>query len=264
MTKHLRYLTRITKLSWIKILSYPGNFLAFLSLRPLFLTLEFLSIYFIFYAGNISHIFGYSVYEVMFVSSLCVFIYQICGLGTIVNDEIEQAILTGKADMYLLKPLSFIFQLSFKEIYTEGFFILLERGSMALLMGYLGGLHFSFIELCAIGFIIISSTILQSLLLLLAASSSLFFPTSTGTLQEFLLTLIQSTQEFPKEIYPQWFQKLGISLLPIFLITNPTFAALKHSYTIDYALYTLLICGIFLLLTMWSWKVGMRKYQSAN
>lgn len=264
MNKYLRYLGRIGLLSTLRMMSYKLDLMVFFVLTPIFTFLELLSIYLVFYAGNIQTIMGYNLPEILFVSMLGVSIFYICGISTVVNDDIEESILHGRLDFFLLKPISPTFQLCFRQVYIEGIFILCERGLLLLLITYLGGLSFSLIEFFQLCFVIITSVFLQTCMLLMVASANFYFPKGAAGLQEFLLTLIQTTQEFPKEIYPQWFQTFSLRILPIFLITQPAFQILHHAYTISTALYTLLMCGIFCIFAILLWKRGLRLYQSTN
>lgn len=202
MKKHLRYLTNITHLSTLRFFSYPVDVLTFTVIMPIVFMTEILGIIFIFHAASVEHLLGYSLYEILFVGNLGIMIFQLASIGTILSYDTETKLLYGLMDSYFLRPISFIFQLSFRSIYIENFFLLTGRAIACIIIASLGDISFSLLNIVQLFFVIISSVIIESTLLLLAVSIHFFYPRTSSLIQKDLAILIESTREFPKEMYP--------------------------------------------------------------
>ncbi|MCL2109068.1 MAG: ABC-2 family transporter protein, partial [Oscillospiraceae bacterium] len=68
----------------------------------------------------------------------------------------------------------------------------------------------------------------------------------------------------PMQIYNKWWQRLGVFVIPVFVITNFPVMALFDNLTSIYLLWGLIVPILAFVLIRVLWKIAIRKYSSAG
>lgn len=210
---------------------------------------------------------GWTFWEIVFLYSL----YLTClGLNNLFFRHLislENYIVDGTFDRFLVRPWNPLFQLLGNGISQSGVsdFLL---GLVGISLAYTNlSLNWGFIDWGMLLFYILNGTVLFSVVLLAISSLSFWLiksrPFLYGTME-----IQESVQHYPIDIFGKYFKYLVSSILPYALINYYPTKILLHKVTNIqlpfYVLYTILITMIFLLLSTTLWKRGINRYQSTG
>lgn len=260
MKKTLRYFRRIYKMTRMKQNSYLVNSLIQTFTRMAYLLSSLGVIYFAYHLLPS----GATIKGATFLDTVSVFlIFQICfyclGIFFYNYPEFIKQIYNGGIDTKLLQPISSYWGILFQEIYPTSVRDTLY--GLILLIGitvYSNSL--SILEWIALFGILASSCIILSSLNFLFTSSALFFEGFVKSPNWFKDQASQVCR-YPKEIYPFLLQWI---FFPLFFVGTPLFALLQHRFTMSDAMLQLFMTLTTLLLSIFIWNKGLRRYESAN
>lgn len=263
MKKHFRYLRRISRLSLLKAMAYPINFLWFFCLAPVFLASEMLGYYFLFTAGNIETVAGFSLAQIVFVSSCAALISFFCTLFTILTDgTVTSQIVRGEIDHIYLKPLHSFIMIWGQQSSPITFILLLIRIAILMIVIIYGPIILSFHQLLETIYIFFTSIILLHCVYISSEALAFWFPNLD--MNEYTYLCTHDMLDYPSSIYPSFFRNITTYIFPFFLISNPLFLVLNNSYTLYDALLTLVQIVIWVTITALLWIYGQRRYTSAS
>lgn len=177
--------------------------------------------------------------------------------------SIPEYIRSGELDVYLTKPISTQFLASFRK-FNIGLGIpnVLAGVTMIVVSWYLSNVPVTFLNI--LGFI--TFTIIGSII----TYPFLFFPTIFAfwlVKTDALYDLTFSTWDFnnmPMTIYNKVLQRIGIFLIPIFLLTNMAPMYVFGMLPLMYRVYAFLAVPIFVGLVTLFWNKAIKSYTSAS
>lgn len=262
MKKILRYLRRTLRMSFLLNLEYRMDLIWFLFMMPVFLASELLGIYFIFVAGNITTIAGFTFKEFLFVSSLSALAWMLTSLTAIGAGLIVRQINDGKLDIFLLKPLPLFTAVMGQKFYVKRFLQIFVRIILLFCIVYFGQMTFTIKEIFLIIYIFLTTLILYFSIFIAIESVTFWIPKFDGA--EFLFEFIDQVIYYPAGIYPDIFRNVLTYIVPIFLLANPVYLVLQNTYQRKDMLITFLLTILWIIIAKIVWSTGQRAYQSAN
>lgn len=212
---------------------------------------------------NVKVIRGWSFYEIAFIYGLLTmaksfdmfFFDNLLGLGW---DYIRE----GKFDIFMLRPISPLFQLISSHIQQDGLgilvtgIIILVKSSMEL------HLHFNFVQIMLLIVFIISGSAIISAINLIAATSA-FWTTNSHILIESVSSISQFAL-YPIMIYPKIIGFILTCILPYaFASFYPANYFLHKGYA-SFAFYSPIIAIILWVIALKVWGFGLKNYSSTG
>jgi len=116
-------------------------------------------------------------------------------------------------------------------------------------------------DLLYVVLLMIYGILLYSMLYWVAGLVCLYFP-RFDTLQA-LLGGSQSVKQNPRKVYPKWVSWIYRTVFPLMLVVNPVYDLMDGKIDGGYILHMVLVLLFFVLLTVYMWKDGLRRYESA-
>ena len=110
--------------------------------------------------------------------------------------------------------------------------------------------------------IICVATLMHSILLWIAALLWFFWPKFSAPRS--LLNTAYDFNKNPMELYPRPLQWFLVYVLPIFLLGNQVYFLFRGEYGALMIIRDLLILLFFVGIWFYLWRVGLKKYNSAN
>lgn len=248
----------------MKDLMYKLDFVIGNSSAFVYILVQFGLISLLFYAGNIKDIAGFSQYDIYFVllaSELVVFVSSIIGTENyrLVRDQIHQ----GGLDFVLIKPANSLFLTAFQRIgIKEGLTIVVYS---LILLPYVYSrmdLNLGMRDWLTVLWILINSTILMNAMYWISIFVCFFWDRFFGLW--WLINCSLDINHYPRDIYPRYIQMFLLYVLPIFMIGNPVYFVIKGKFDLMMNLKMIAVVVTFVMIAMWMWKVGIKKYQSVS
>ncbi|MFN7161237.1 MAG: ABC-2 family transporter protein [Candidatus Gracilibacteria bacterium] len=262
MKKILRYLSRTLHMSFLLNAAYRMDFIWFVIMMPVFLASELLGIYFLFAAGNLERIAGFTFVEFVFVSSLAALTWMFTSLSAIGAGLIVRQINSGHIDMFLLKPLPFSIAVIGQKFYIKRFLQIFVRIIILICVLYFGKLTLSILQVFQILYVLATSLILYYALFI--AAESLSFRFANLDMGNVLYDTIDQTTYYPAAVYPAMMRFIFTYILPIFLLVNPVYLILKNEYSFTHVITAFVITFLWILIAWYFWTEGKNAYESAN
>lgn len=169
----------------------------------------------------------------------------------------------GELDIYLTKPVSSQFLCSFRK-FDIGLGIpnVLAGILMVVISWTKTNTEISFGNITGYLLFTLAGCIITYPLLLIPTTLAFRF-IKVDALQSIIWAL-WDFNNMPMTIYHKWMQRLGVFLIPIFLITNFApmfvFGLLPQIYIV----YTIAAIPLFLIISMWIWSKAVKQYSSAS
>jgi ABC-2 type transport system permease protein len=168
----------------------------------------------------------------------------------------------GELDYYLTRPVSSLFFLSFRDFAANSFLnLLLAIGLVTWAIGRLA-------EPPTLGRIFLFATLLAAGLLLYYAIQMLFFIAAFWTQSsEGFVEFWRAAEKYserPHTIYPDWLQRIFLTVLPLALVASePARILFEGASGRELLQFGGVFVGMFALLG-WLWGRGLRAYGSAS
>lgn len=260
MNKYLRYLRRVHHMCMRRSLTYMKDFIIYLVTLPLFTIVSLYSIIFTFQASTSKMVAGFHMEEILFATFFSTFIIELAGYSTAHDASLAYQIRQGRLDGLLLKPLHSLFLIIFQVVFFYSIPAALMQLFFLLGVVYWGNIHLSFEQLLSLSFVFFSSLGIYITFLFCVQGVSLYWENNLRSHAVFLMT----TTRYPREVFPSLFQKIGISIFPVFLIASPVYYVLQNKYTALDAAYTGFLLIVFTGSMLLLWNNGLKRYTSAN
>jgi ABC-2 type transport system permease protein len=183
-------------------------------------------------------------------------------------NTLEDQLIQGTFDQYLLRPLGPLIQFLGREIQYMGIGdVLVGMGCISLAYSQLG-LHWDLGHWCFILMAVASGTIIEFSLSLMIASLSFWFGRSRAAFFLFL-RLNVLTQQYPIDLFGGWFRVVVTGLLPVaFMNYYPTLALIGKARQLgawEWLCYVSpLVASLLLIAASQLWRLAIRRYSSAG
>lgn len=264
MMKYFKIGWRTWTLSWMQMMAYRINLLFFVLSNLVFSISEILLVWFLFHAGQVDTIAGFTVYQFYFVMALGQIVqmigWMLAGKSTW---RLRQAIHFGELDFILTKPGNIIFLVSFSQYWIAQIgatfissFFLLWIASPHLMIDW------SVERIFQLAFILGVSVVVFWVIFWCATLVWFFWPRFDG-LRSFM-DITSDAIFYPQRIYPSYMRWFLVYIFPIFLVANPIFHWLNGVYDYRMMLHDGGVTIIFLLIFLIMWRGGLKRYNSAN
>jgi ABC-2 type transport system permease protein len=211
---------------------------------------------------------GWNVWEMMFLYSMFMIGHSIFSLLFWHFTSMDDYIVKGTFDQFLIRPLSPLVQLLGREIQYLGFGdVLVALTGLSLAYVKLN-LHWDVIQVLYLIVMAISGALIETALFWLIACLSFWTGRSFSTAWV-LWELTTMVQQYPVDLFGKWFRILVTGLIPIaFMNFYPSIYLLgkTHQYPHDtWLLFISPVVAIALLgIASRVWKMGINRYMSTG
>ncbi len=243
-------------------LEYRANFITGLAMEGGYLFAKMLYIIVIYRAGV--SINGLSPDEILvFVGTYVIVTGFYAGLFMMNLFGISNHIREGTLDLYITKPVSLQFILTLRRSDISLLILDVIAGSVMVIIGWSRlATPISVLNLAGFTGYMLCGTIVGYALFLLPQLLSFWFVNTkaiSGTVDSFW-----DFNNMPMGIYNKLVQRIGVFILPIFVVTNfPALFILGKLSTV-YAIWGIAAPIIFMALTRLVWHFAVRRYSSAS
>ncbi|RMC26308.1 MULTISPECIES: ABC-2 family transporter protein [unclassified Lactobacillus] len=175
------------------------------------------------------------------------------------HEELNDDILEGNLDYVLVRPISSYWLSVGKSIDIPSIFNFII--TYILLIVFLNKEAITQFQFIVINILIIATALMIFVLNQICLTLLFWFNGLVG-----LGGVIEDLFNFasrPKKIFPKIIQNIFVFVIPILLATNITNEFLKYGIQ-SYFIYYLILLVIFYVISKFLWKLGIKKYVSAN
>lgn len=177
--------------------------------------------------------------------------------------NISQYIKDGTMDVYLTKPVSQLFLVTFRYIDFAMPIPNLIGGSIMVVIAWCRcGFDVSVMNILCFTVFIILGTILTYAIFLLPCLIA-FWTVSTAAITQ-ISGSIWDFNNMPMKIYNRVIQEIGCFLFPVFLITNMPGLVVGGLVNREFLLWASVVPFLALSFTVLVWRVALKKYSSAS
>lgn len=260
--KHIRMFFIFAKNSLIGYMEYKANFYSSLLMEIVFLFSKLIYILFVFQLGI--EINGITPDEMMiFTGTYTIMIAIYTGLFMDNFYGLSGHIRNGTLDMYITKPLSLQFMVSFRHVnFALPIPNLIAGIAMVALAWKRLGIEPNFIHVAGYIGVILSSMIVMYSVLLLPQILS-FWTVKSGSITE-MLDKCWELNNMPMYIYPKWLRRLGLYVVPILFITNMPPVYLIQQLNVFLGIWIIAAPVLSLIAVRLFWKLAIKRYASAS
>jgi ABC-2 type transport system permease protein len=220
---------------------------------------------------RVGEINGWDFPQISFLIGLSFISHGFEDMFFIQNRYIENRVLEGQFDQYLIRPLSVFYLFNTSNFNLIGLYDIFP--GVIILIYACGQLGFPLtaFHLFAIVVITVSGTFIRAAQLILTGSLA-FWTKKSRVLEDTNLTLMDRTAGYPLTMYPKWFQLLFTFLLPLGFITFYPVRGLLHiaadsAFPVapDLLVFTPFVALTFYLVARAVFNYGLKhKYESAG
>lgn len=176
--------------------------------------------------------------------------------------DVTDLIRTGKFDSYVIRPVSSLFLVSTARVSPDlwgetavGVFLAvygLKVSGVAVTLGVLGGMLIA---------LLVGTAIYYALFLLVQIAS---FWITDNSMVSVLFERLDEYTRLPMSIYPRWMRGMFSSVLPLAMVGYfPGMVIFGRSGSWMLAVAVAVAAG-FVLLAVWLWNLGIRRYSSSG
>jgi len=251
-------------MSMMQAMMYKIDFaLASVTVVVYFLT-QFLLIKMFFVAGGVLEIGGYRENDLYFVFTLAQLVvftkfFVFRDSARITTNQIH----TGSLDYILLRPASEKFLVTFQSFKSIHSFAILLYVIVALPYLYcVGGYNFNIFDWLTVLYLLFIGVLVYAIVYWIAVLLNFVWPRFHGLWM--FVNEIGDIMKYPKNIYPDIVENFLTYIIPIFLVVNPVFKVIDNSFEWNDFWEINLVTLVFVLVYVLLWKVGLRRYNSAN
>ena len=209
---------------------------------------------------------GFTALEICFLYAMGLVAYALGNLHTREFWRMDELVLRGKLDLFLVRPVSPLLQLFVQDIQV-GYLshLVLGIGSMMLIKGMIG-LSWDLAHWALFFFFFLAGGILMGGISLLTTPLTFWWGRSDAVTQ-FVRGGMRQTLQYPVTIYPKFIQRLLYIIPYAFVCYYPCLYLLEKDTSplaVLYPFYTLLAGVITNLAFYLFWRLGLRRYNSAG
>jgi len=260
--KHLKIYKQFIRMSVMEQLEYRVNFIMGFLCECVYLFSKMLYVMIVFRAG--ADISGLSPDQlILFIGTFTFMTAVFTGLFANNFWRISQRIALGELDVLIVKPVSlqFIVTLRYVNIITPIPNIIAGITLVALGWHRLGASTGITHILAYIALIICSSVLTYSLFLIPKIVAFWTIKTSSGS---DLIFKLWDFNNMPMKIYNKWMQRIGIFVIPVFIITNFPVMAVINDLPVHYMVWGVAASVLLFIAARKLWNTAIRQYSSAG
>lgn len=176
--------------------------------------------------------------------------------------HLPRLIQTGDLDSRMVLPTNLLFFISFADIDLMDFFSFLPSLGFLGYVFYRIEFNFSWFQGIAYVLLLINALIFIFAVVLLIATVSFYTTQSYGMARIFDNLL--KIGRYPLDIFEGFWKVLFIYFLPLILIAQVPAQALLQTLSLKFIVFAFGVTGVFLVLALSFWRVGLRSYLSAS
>lgn len=214
---------------------------------------------------------GWTFGQVAFLYGLGVFSHGFQDMFFIQTRHIENYVVEGEFDRYLVRPMGVFFQFCTGTVNFCGFFDLIPG---IIIFGYgcaQVGFSWNFVNIVNLLLVVAGATLIQAAIYTLTGSVA-FWTKKSSIFVSVNLQMFDKTTQWPMSIYPGWFIRLFSFLLPMgFVSFYPACGFLGRSSGIDFpiplemAVWTPVVGVVWFVLARKVFLWGLKsRYESAG
>lgn len=261
-TKYAKIYSMFIKNCLIAQMEYRANFITSISVECAFLFVKILYVMVIFQANiNINGLSPYAF--LMFVGSYTIITGIMDAIYFPNLSRIPEFVRNGDLDMLLIKPISAQFIVTLRYI-DFGLAIPNVLGGVVMVAVSWSkmGIDLNFINI--FGFIMFSIIgVLTSYPVLLFPFLLSFWLVKTQAINDITWSLWDFNNA-PMMIYGKWLQRIGIFIIPIFLLTNFAPMFVMNILSGKYIVWAIIAPFLFIFLVCKFWNFAIKNYSSAS
>ncbi|GBF75722.1 hypothetical protein PA598K_04150 [Paenibacillus sp. 598K] len=260
--KHMRVYYRFAKNSLIGYMEYRANFYSSLTMEFVFLFTKLVYVLFVFRLGI--EINGITPDQMLiFTGTYTLMIAIYTGLFMDNFYALSGHIRNGMLDMYLTKPVSTQFMISFRHInFALPLPNLIAGITMVVIAWQRLELSTSPLYIAAYIGVIISGAIVAYSVLLLPQILA-FWTVKSGAITE-IMDKSWELNNMPMYIYPNWLRRLGLYVLPVLFMTNMPAVYLIDRLDVFLAIWIFVAPVLTLIAVRLFWSFAIKRYASAS
>lgn len=176
---------------------------------------------------------------------------------------IPSKVRNGEIDLYLTKPISPLFRLTFEQINPSGLPLVIMSLIIIIYGIYQAQITIDFIIVSSYIFWVILMTLLYYDMEVCIRSMSFYF-VSTAKFEKFESACLDVCMQLPGIVYYGIYKVIFCFLLPYGIMATIPVQSIVGELTWKIGIYGILIVGMFTLLTGFLWKTGLRHYNSVS
>ncbi len=260
--KHIMIYFLFMKNSLMGYFEYRANLFAGLSMELVYLASKILYVL-VFYSSEVK-INGVSPDEIMiFVGTFIIMtaIYTAFFMDNFY--QLPEHVRNGTLDVYITKPLSLQFMATLRHI---NFVIpvpnLIAGITMVALAWKRLGIVPGFFNIAGYLLFLVSSTLITYAIFLIPQIIAFWTIKSNGITE--ITDRCWDFNNMPMLIYSKWMQRIGVFVIPVFLITNFPSLFVLGKLSRTYMIWTFLAPICFLTLVRLLWQYAVKNYTSAS
>ncbi len=260
--KYISIYLLFAKNSLIAQMEYRTNFFISVLIEIAFLLSKILYVIVVFNAGV--DIYGLSPYEIlMFIGSYTIITGVMDALYFPNFSKISEYVRNGDLDTLITKPISLQFLVTLRYVDYGLAIPNVIAGSIMVFVSWTNlNVDLSILNLAGYIFFLLIGVIVTYPVLLFPSLLA-FWIVKTQAINDITFAL-WDFNNMPMGIYGKWLQRIGVFIIPIFLITNfaPMFV-LKRLSALD-IIWAVIAPILFAILVRFFWKFAMKNYTSAS
>jgi len=217
----------------------------------------------IFQAGQVATIGGFNVWQValVFIFGQVVWMFAFIFIFDNVG-MFRWKVMQGELDHYLLKPISSEFLLSVQKIgLVEASAMIVYALVGLVFFGLSGKVVLSTEQWYWVGVIGGLSIVLNFCIYWLAGLVFFYWP--NFLVGHWFLSNTSDVGRYPRKVYPGIMQWILTYIIPLFCVINPVYDVLDGSGSFWRGLDIVLMTILFVLIYVFMWKDGLKRYVSA-
>jgi ABC-2 type transport system permease protein len=260
--KHLRVYKQFAKLCIMQQLEYRANFIIGVGAECMWLATKL--IYSFIVHQTDSHVGGLSPDEItLFIGTFILLTALYTGLFMMNFFFIPHRIRGGELDLMLVKPISTQFHLTMREVDFAIPIPNIIGGLITVAVSWSRiGLEAGFVQILTYITLIISGTVLTYSVFLIPYLFS-FWTVKVQAITD-VADRMWDFNNMPMQIYGRALQRIGIFLIPVFVIANFPVMALFEDLPLPYLIWGLAIPVVLFIATKKFFNVAVKRYSSAG
>jgi ABC-2 type transport system permease protein len=260
--KHLKIYRQFIKMSVMQQLEYRVNFIMGFLGECVYLFSKMLYVMIVYRAGgNIS---GLSPDQlILFIGTFTIMTAIFVGLFLNNFFGISREILKGELDVFIVKPISLQFFVTTRFVDIVKPIPNVIAGTALIVIGWsrLGASTGIMHILSYIAFMICGTVLAYSLFLIPQILA--FWTIKTGGGND-ITSRLWDFNNMPMKIYNKWMQRIGIFVVPVFVITNFPVMAVINDLSIYYRIWGVAISIFMFVCARLLWNIAIKQYSSAG
>jgi ABC-2 type transport system permease protein len=260
--KHLKIYRQFIKMSIMEQLEYRVNFIMGFLCECVWLFSKMLYVIIIYRVGG--DISGLSSDQlILFIGTFTVMTAMYTGLFMTNFYGISRKIAKGELDMLIVKPVSLQFFVTMRFVDIIKPIPNTIAGTILIVIGWSGmGISTGVTHILLYIALIICGSVLTYSLFLLPQILAFWVIKTHGILD--ITDRLWDFNNMPMKIYNKWMQRIGIFVIPVFVITNFPVMAVINDLPAHYLVWGIAVSFLTFLFARILWNTAIRQYSSAG